>query len=145
MVRIHYDPREVWKRIIPFQLVPLVALIVAVGIATGLLQVSSSAGIQLVFLAGLILYAGGMVFMVNALRHPDLLIIDDAGNLSWRPAFKTFRTKLPSRTLVTVTKGAVSLTPSVLGIPISRDEGNKTVIKLPMGVKGDDHATFSTQ
>jgi hypothetical protein len=145
MMRFEYEPWEVWKRILPFQLIPVIGIYCAVALQRGGMQTNSPGALQLIFTIGFIMYAIVMAFMINGLLRPEVLSIEKSGRLAWRPAFKRFETSLDTGTYVEVVDGSVRISPPVIGIPASHIEGNTTIIKIPAGVKGYSSGSFTVQ
>jgi len=145
VVRIAYDPREVWKRIIPFQGIPLLSLLYSVGVANGYLAVRSATGITIAVIIGLVMYALMMAFMLNALRNPVLLSMDDVNMLSWKPTFSIVRRHLPSGTTIEVSQNEVKISPYLKGIPATKTVGNVTIFPLPKGLKELEIGIFTVK
>lgn len=142
-IRIQYIRREVWKRIIPFQFIPLTGIYIAVALQQGWMQSHSDTAVGIIFFAGFLLYVLFMAFLVKTLLRPDLLIVQDDGALSWRPTFSLFRTTLPTGTRVSVEDQHIVITPAVPGIPSARVEAGSSRLPVPMGVATiADHPTF---
>lgn len=135
MLKATFVKRRVWKRLIPFQVIPLVGTFIAFSIANGGMETKSQTAVQLIFFVGFLMYATIMAFLVQCFIKPEILSIDDFGNLSWRPAFSTFKTKVPEGARIDVEGDTISINPSVTGIPASSSKDGVTTIKLPMGVE----------
>ena len=134
MIRIEYNSRQIWKRIVVFQGIPIVALLYAIGIGSGTLNVRSLQGLQIALGIGVIMYVLMMAMLLKALLAPLLFAVDDDRQLTWNPYFTAVKRQLPRGTKIEVSHQQLRITPPVPGLPATRTDGEATLFSLPQGL-----------
>jgi hypothetical protein len=130
-----HDPRAIKKRLLVFQGIPLISIAIAFGLASGLLQMRSASGMSIALIVGLLLYAFVMAILLQALRSPIFLMIDESGKLCWRPYFTVIERKLPADTQIIVKDRQVTISPAVDRLLGTSTKNGVTIFSLPEGFK----------
>ena len=142
MIQLRYIPREAWKRIIPLQALPIILLGLYSGAERGVIQLRHESGFGLIVVAGLVLYVITMSFLNSKLINPVLLDITEAGQLQWRPMFKLITRSLPDKSIITMARDGVYISPSIGPIPASKEVDGRTMLHLPKGINIMPPETF---
>ena len=135
MIRIEYEARQVWKRIIVFQGIPLLSLMYGIGVANGGMVVRSATGLMIALVLGSIMYAFMMALLLKALRDPLLFGVDEENGLIWNAYFTRVSRQLPPGTKIEITQKQLRVTPMVHGLAATTTDGDATVFSLPQALK----------
>ena len=130
-----HDPKAIRKRLLVFQGIPLISIAIAFGLANGSLQMRSASGMSIALVIGLCLYGFIMAMLLQSLRSPIFLQIDESGRLCWRPYFTLIERKLPADTQIMVKDRRVIISPAVDRLPGTFTRNGVTIFSLPQGLK----------
>ena len=130
-----HDPKAIKRRLLVFQGIPLISIAIAFGLANGSLQMRSASGMSIALVIGICLYSFMMAMLLQSLRSPIFLQIDESGQLCWRPYFKVIERKLPADTQIIVKDRRVTVSPGVDHLPGTFTRDGVTIFSLPQGLK----------